>query len=382
MSTDAQTLVSAQAAAGYEKLSERELDECLIGSVTSGTPAQVLLSGAVSGGFDRLSCRELKECLLAVASPPAVSAQTLLSTAVSEGYEKLSERELKECTLAAASGGGPPPPAKFWTPTSFPLEADLGFTLGVTNLNTFAFSDSGNLVGLLTVAFPMVGASNIIDFDGESTLLSVTGNSITSLNSLILTNCSNLTNVGFSSLNHMNGDVDISNNAVITVDFSSLQVASGNLQFAFNQIASISLPVLVTMGGDFNLHDDLAVTSISLPSLSMVGNITTVNDASLTTLNCPALTSLFGGNFNCPFCPLLTTVNIGSVIIADFGVITFDSCALNAASINAILRRCVVSNLQNSDIELANGTNAAPTGQGLLDKATLLLSPGNTVNTN
>lgn len=382
MPTDAQTLITAQAAAGYEKLSERELDECLLAVVTSGAGAQTLLPNAISEGYDRLSDRELKESLLAVASPPAVSAQTLISNAVSEGYEKLSERELKECTLAAASGGGPPPPAKFWTPTSFPLEAKLGFTLGVTNLNTFNFTDSGNLAGLLTVSFPMVGASDNISFDSESTLVMVSGNSITFLNGLNLTNCPDLITVSFSSLNDVAGDINISSNAVITINLNSLKTCDGSMVLAFNKIASLSMPAFQTLAGDFNLHDDPAVGSINLPSLTSCSSITTVNDATLTTLSCPALTSVSSGNLNCSTCPLLTSVNIGSAVIADFGTIDFSGCALNAASVNSILARCVASNVHNCDIELSGGTNSAPTGQGLSDKATLLASPGNTVNTN
>lgn len=288
MATDAQTLINAQSAAGYEKLSERELDECVLVAVSGGASAQSLISSAISQGYDKLSEREIKESLLALASPPAQSAQSIVSTATTAGYQKLSERELKECILVATSSS-PPPPAKFWTPPSFPLEAVLGFTLGVTDLNTFDFVDFGNLAGLFTISFPMT-SGDVIVLGAEPDITDITGLEMTSINNLQLANNPSLTNVLF--------------------------------------------PLLQNIGG-----------------------------------------------LSCPGCPVLVTVNIGNSILADGQTIDFTGDALNVASINAILRRCVLSGLTSSDIELSLGTNAAPTGQGLLDKSALILA-GNTVNTN
>jgi len=70
-----------------------------------------------------------------------------------------------------------------------------------------------------------------------------------------------------------------------------------------------------------------------------------------------------------------------NVIFSDGSLMTFDFDSLDVASVNQILRRGVVSGTTTSDYELANGANAAPAGQGLIDKATLI-GAGNTVNTN
>lgn len=48
---------------------------------------------------------------------------------------------------------------------------------------------------------------------------------------------------------------------------------------------------------------------------------------------------------------------------------------------DAILAACVASNVPNGTLDLSGGTNAAPTGQGITDKAALILA-GWTVTTN
>lgn len=48
---------------------------------------------------------------------------------------------------------------------------------------------------------------------------------------------------------------------------------------------------------------------------------------------------------------------------------------------NQILAEAVASGVSGGTLDLSGGTNAAPTGQGLIDKATLILA-GWTVTTN
>ena len=62
---------------------------------------------------------------------------------------------------------------------------------------------------------------------------------------------------------------------------------------------------------------------------------------------------------------------------------TWNGCALTEVSVNHILSRLAlqVGWVGGSTVDLAGGTNAAPTGQGLIDKATLIAS-GVTVTTN
>lgn len=76
---------------------------------------------------------------------------------------------------------------------------------------------------------------------------------------------------------------------------------------------------------------------------------------------------------------LLTTFVTTGMIFADFNSIDFSSCiSLDAATVNGILASCVASSLANSAISIGG---AAPTGQGIIDKATLIAA-GNSVTTN
>ena len=61
----------------------------------------------------------------------------------------------------------------------------------------------------------------------------------------------------------------------------------------------------------------------------------------------------------------------------------FSGCALSEASVNAVLANFATNIYGGGDqiLNLSGGTNAAPTGQGLTDKATLIAA-GWTVTTN
>ncbi len=70
------------------------------------TDAQTLTTAAAAAGYLKLSRRELLECFLVAVQTVAIDAQTLINSAASAGYAKLSERELEECILASLSSGG------------------------------------------------------------------------------------------------------------------------------------------------------------------------------------------------------------------------------------------------------------------------------------
>lgn len=126
-------------------------------------------------------------------------------------------------------------------------------------------------------------------------------------------------------------------------------------------LSSLSLPLLQTVENDFFIDTSASLTSVSLPALTTV---------------CASSGDLQAGNN-----PLLQSWNAPNIIFRDPMLINFANDALNVASINQILARGVASGVTGCDFELAGGTNAAPAGQGAVDKATLI-GAGNTVNTN
>jgi len=66
---------------------------------------------------------------------------------------------------------------------------------------------------------------------------------------------------------------------------------------------------------------------------------------------------------------------------AAYGAFVFTNNALSADTVNVILARAVANTGFVGTIQLDGGTNAAPTGQGITDKATLL-TRGVTLTTN
>ena len=70
MACDSQTLITAAAVGGFQKLSARQLKMCqlygLCAAPGAGTSAQVMLTGAIAQGYDKLSMRELDECILLI----------------------------------------------------------------------------------------------------------------------------------------------------------------------------------------------------------------------------------------------------------------------------------------------------------------------------
>jgi len=78
------------------------------------------------------------------------------------------------------------------------------------------------------------------------------------------------------------------------------------------------------------------------------------------------------GHVNCYSNSSLTDVDLSSYLPTDNTHQDFSNCALTAASVNHILARCVANPAYIFGVvSLSGGTNAAPTGQGIMDRATL-----------
>ena len=256
---------------------------------------------------------------------------------------------------------------------------------------------------------------------------------VVALGSFIAQNEANLTTVSVPRLHHALGGsgflVDNSN-LLATVDVSALVYAdrftlsagtrtsvnlphfvsagTGGFDISVaNNVASINIPVMVSTGGNLLVNALPALTSISFPTLtSIVDNLFFSGDTVLSSISFPVLKVVGsgGGNLDGGNCPALTSASfpalqtigglinfVGSNNLASFSApnwiltdgtqILFTGLKLNAASVNQILARGVASGVIGCDFELAGGTNAAPSGQGVADKATLI-GLGNTVNTN
>lgn len=165
-----------------------------------------------------------------------------------------------------------------------------------------------------------------------------------------------------------------------------------DLEFT-DDLVSVSFPNLVSVGdGTAPTYIWLAVgtafTSFSAPLL------TTINPSSgpafkigvmslLTTLSLPSVVTMTG-EVAALANPLLANVSFPLWIPTPGKNVLFSDNALTAASVNHLLARCVASPTWGNageNLDLQGAGNAAPTGQGILDKATLI-GRGANVSTN
>ena len=169
---------------------------------------------------------------------------------------------------------------------------------------------------------------------------------------------------------------------VTSLNLSGLLSVSGIYSGDGTQLmTNLNLASLIHVGADLNLDNSVMLPSISLPSLVSIGGAFHCDGSdALTSLSVPAFVGPATGMF-CDDCTLLASVSVPSLIMRNGKSYTFDQDALLAASVNAILARGIASGVTSATITLDNGTNAAPSGQGVADKA-ILIGLGNTVSTN
>ena len=159
-----------------------------------------------------------------------------------------------------------------------------------------------------------------------------------------------------------------SNATVTTIDFPNCTQFDNTLDVnGFTELTSISFPQLVTqIGGPtptFNysrltIRNNPKLTSVSTPLLADSGGLTIRDNVLLTTLSMPNLVPLTGQPFR------------------------FSGNALDATTVNHILSVFAASAWAGASLNLGGGTNAAPTGQGIIDKATINARPATSVVTN
>jgi hypothetical protein len=226
----------------------------------------------------------------------------------------------------------------------FPYLASVGgtFTLGTLPSLTRLVLDS-----LATVA----GSLTLINDVG---LTALSFPSLTSIaGAFALGGCTALAGLSLPVLATIGGTLTLTGNAALTaLSLPLLTAITGSLAGSgCTLLASVSLPVLATVSADLIL-DTSALASLSLPLLTAIGGtgkkLSAKNSASLTTVSIPLLVPVNGN------------------------IIDFSGCALTAASVNHILARCVAAGITSGTVILTGGTNAAPTGQGITDKAALI----------
>jgi len=125
----------------------------------------------------------------------------------------------------------------------------------------------------------------------------------------------------------------------------------GNAALSGAPITSISLPLLASCSSSFGVVGLNNLSILSLPSLASAGNVMAASE-----------------------CPGLTSIDFPNWVPVDGGALLFNNGALNQATVDFILARCVLYGMAATTIALNGGDNASPGVQGQLDVAALTLA--------
>lgn len=259
--------------------------------------------------------------------------------------------------------GGVPCNGMVWGPNATTLDSlfQVGAALS-TSETTLTFPTLTSVVG----AF---------DFDAWATGVSISAPALATIGDILdVSSCPALTTLDLPSLQSVGDSLnafDCTN--LVTVDLHSLTTASDVVRFDGDvKLATLDLGSLTSTGADINCSGCTLLSSLNLSSLVTAGWTIDLSDCtSLVTLNLPSLVTASGG-ITVINCTSLTTVNCPLLVPTNGKQYHLHDNALNAASVNMILARGVANaGYVSGGIRLDGGTNAAPTGQGILDKATL-----------
>lgn len=148
-------------------------------------------------------------------------------------------------------------------------------------------------------------------------------------------------------------------------------------------LLSVSAPDLTIINqanaagvGGLSVSGSLLLTSVSLPLFSVLnsGDLNINFNDVLASLSLPSFITCYGG-FTVKNNSTLTSFSAPNWVLEDGVFGDFRNNALDATSINHILARFVASPTWGNggeELFLEGGTNAAPSGQGATDKATLI----------
>ena len=307
-----------------------------------------------------------------------------------------------------------------WTgtlPASFPALINAG------NGGIFLVVVSGDNIFIRKPGVFVHGSISFTDVRGLLTSITFTnlGGLADSGSDFVPTNCQNLTTISFPTLFYVGGNFQPGQSGgmagLTTLSIPVLAYVNGN--FSPNTMASLttlSAPALIKVGSTFGLASMANLGTLNIPNLTtVVGAFSPGSMASLATISAPSLQSVFG-----IFAPYtmasLTTISFPAMIyyggtitlntaLANLTTVTLGTpgtlkgvsgaminisgAKLDAASVNGILALLVSLDGTGGTtlwgagktVNLSGGTSAAPSGQGIIDKATLIARTA-TVTTN
>ena len=175
-----------------------------------------------------------------------------------------------------------------------------------------------------------------------------------------LQHADNLKLIGTTQLSISNlttGSLDVTNSLVTSLTLPNF--ASGTLKLTnWPQLTSISIPNFTS--GNLNIQNNSQLTSLTFPSLTTFGPNTIIrSNVALTSLSFPALT------------------HIDNSVVA-FPNLQLQSNALTSSNVNSILNKLLTVGTVYG-VNLTQVPAAPPTGQGIIDKQTLIAQGKNII---
>ena len=172
------------------------------------------------------------------------------------------------------------------------------------------------------------------------------------------------------------------------IDLPSLEMIPNSAGF-YNcwSLTNFNAPKLRDSGGGLVVNSGTNLLSITLPALTN-GPFNFSSLSKLTNISCPAMIS--SGGVTLTGCSNLTSLAVGSIgSLKSSGNMTLPGTALDQSTVNYLLALLVSLDGSNGTtlwgtgktLSIGGGTSAAPSGQGITDKATLQ-ARGATVTTN
>jgi len=308
-----------------------------------------------------------------------VTPETLLLNASCYNcYANGSIYDLLELALLAIIAGTPCPPAGnvdglIWGPNPETVDSIAGSADALT-LFTDAFFPTSAYTEF-SFGNP-VTVTNSIDFGGSSVITSFTMRLLETVGvDIVFSSCTGLLSVSFENLTSVGGNVAFDNaTSLASVNMNSLATVGADLDFQFcSALIAIGFPSLTTIGARMLFTNCASLTSINLPLLASIGTDAVCDTTGLISLSLPALITI-GGLTDFSQTPTLTSFSAPLWVPTDGTSITFSNDALDATSVELILRRCVLAGVATCTIDLSGGTNAGTaslSAQGQADVATL-----------
>ena len=264
-------------------------------------------------------------------------------------------------------------------------------TTNLTNLDLSMVGDSIELISLVifensaltSVTMPTLTEvrQDVRIFDNHALLSVSFGNLNRIYGFTTITGNVVLKSIDFPSLEN-SGYINIyGNTALDSIDFSVLKTSYA-IGISESNLKSVDFPMLIEITNFFSFYKNDSLVSINFPLLDAGGHMEITFNPIITSIAFPQLAAL--DNLDIAYNDALQTISLPALsrISPQSQYIDLSSNMLSVSSVNGLLSQLagLTPSLTERIIFIQQAPAAAPTGQGITDKNTLI-SNGNTVNT-